>query len=225
MDNSPLVQFRALMARQQLLQQQHQNRIARRIHDDINQKLTFLSLQLSMAALDSKSPPAWAEKCKRWSSIVMELGQSLRDITTELQPRIRDDAGLPAALQWFVQVCPKGLCCRLSLPEQPVVLPPFAANELLAICADIVTDLFAPGGVSEASISLEQAEGLVRLRVCAVEKNGRESALAVESVDALCLHERLWCIDGSASVAREPGKGFVVTLTMPDNCQAVRHAA
>src|SRR5580692_9198591 len=129
MVNSSLIQYRALIARQQLLQQQQHKRLARRIHDDVCQQLTLLSLQLSLALSDAKSQARWAQHCQQWSTMVMELGQNMRHILNELQPRILDDLGLAAALQWYARSSPGSIHCELLLPEAPVALPPVAANE------------------------------------------------------------------------------------------------
>src|SRR5208282_3025512 len=113
MHNSSLIQSRALLARQQLLQQQQQQRLARRMHDDISQNLTLLSLQLSLALMNPAPPEDWPQTCKQWSDIVLDLGQKIRDIVNELQPRILDDFGLAAALQRYAQSSPSGLACQL----------------------------------------------------------------------------------------------------------------
>ena len=89
--NTSLIQSRALVARQQLLQQQEHKQLAGRIHDEICQNLTLLSLQLSLALMDPKPPPNWTQTCKQWSDLVLDLGQRLRGIINELQPRILDE--------------------------------------------------------------------------------------------------------------------------------------
>ena len=111
MVNTSLNQYRALLARQQLLHQQQHKRLARRIHDEVSQQLTLLSLQLSLARADEKPPANWAQTCQKWSLMVLELGQNLRTIVNELQPRIMDDLGLGAALQWYAHSNPKGVHC------------------------------------------------------------------------------------------------------------------
>ena len=165
MVNPSFIQFRALLARQQVLQQQHHRRLARRIHDEVSQKLTMMALQLSLATLGEKPPANWAQKCQDWNSLVLEVGTILRDITNELRPRVLDDLGLVAALQWFANGRPEGISCHLSVPGEPVVMPPVAANELFALCREIAGDVFAPNGVTEMRIDLEQAQTFLRLRL------------------------------------------------------------
>jgi two-component system, NarL family, sensor histidine kinase UhpB len=225
MVNSSLIQYRALLARQQLLQQQQQKRLARRIHDDISQQMTLLALQLSLALSDPKSQANWAQNCKGWSALVLNLGQNLRSIMNELQPRILDDLGFAAALQWYVNTCPKGVHCKLLLPEAPVALQPLAANELFAICRDIVSEIFGPNGLTEATFVLEQTHDLVHLHLRADQHHPALAPLIFQALDALSIHERLFCLDGSIETHQDPEKGLEITLSMPVSRQAVSDAA
>jgi signal transduction histidine kinase len=225
MIHSSLSQCRALLARQQLLHQQQHKRLARRIHDDISQQLTLLSLQLSLAHSEGKPPDNWNETCQKWSSLVLDLGQNLRTIINEIQPRILDDFGLGAALQWYTHSNPCGVHCKLALPHEPAVLPPSAANELFTICRDIVSEVLAPNGIKEAAIALEQTHDLLRLHVRVNEKTPALALLASKALDALSIHERLYCLDGGVDVHEEAGKGLVITLSLPANRHPVSHAA
>jgi len=225
MVHTALIQSRALLARQQLLHQHEHKRLARRIHDEISQQLTLLSLQLSLALTDPESSAHWEQQCQQWSSMVLELGQNLRGIMNELQPRILDEFGLAAALQWFVHSCPKGIECDLLLPEEPAALPPAAANELFALCRDIITEVFACNGITEATIAVEQTPEMLRLHLRAHQKNPELASLASKAMDALSVHERLFCVDGSVETHYDPAKGLVITLSLPVNRQLASHAA
>ena len=224
MYNSSLIQSRALLTRQQLLQQQHK-RLARRIHDEISQNLTLLSLQLSLALMNPKPPAEWPQKCKQWSDIVLDLGRKIRDIVNEFQPRILDDFGLAAALQEYACSPPNGIACQLLLPGEPVALPPSAANELFAICRDIIQEVIVPNGATAVTIQLEPGEDLLRLHLRAEEKNGRPEAALCEALDALSVHERLFCLDGGLETNQEAGRGLALVLCVPASRQTVSHAA
>jgi signal transduction histidine kinase len=225
MTNTSVNQYRELLARQQLLRQQQHKRLALRIHDDISPHLTLLSLQLSLAISEEKPPANWAQSCQKWSDMVLELGQNLRTIMNELQPRILDDVGLGAALQWFVHSSPGGVHCHLILPRQTAALPPSSANELFSICRDIVSEVLAPNGVKELTIALEPAHDLLRLQLRVNEKNPALAALAAKALEALSIQERLFCVEGVVEVLEEAGGGLVITLSLPAGQQAVSNAA
>ena len=141
------------MARQQLLNQQQHKHLARRIHDEISQKMTLLALQLSLASSDETAPEDWATKCKDWAALVMELGQSIRDITNELQPKMVDEFGLASACAGSRRLRPPMSRCAIVAPAKDIALSPFAANELFALCRDIVTEILAPAGASTSKLN------------------------------------------------------------------------
>ena len=223
--NTSLVQCRALLARQHLHQQQQHKRLARRIHDDIVQSLTLLSLQLSLAQMDGKAPANWAQSCKQWSDTILQLGQKLREITNELRPRILDELGLAAALQRYAQSSPKGLACRLVVDGDAVALAPSAANELFSISRDVIELVLTPNGVTALTIRLEQTRDLLRLHLCADKKSASQAPVASKAPDALSIHERLFCLDGGVEINQEPGRGLTVILAVPVSREAVSHAA
>jgi signal transduction histidine kinase len=225
MVQTSLIQSRALLARQQLIHQQQHKRLARRIHDDISQQLTLLHLQLSLASTDTKPPANWALACKQWADMVLELGQNLRNIINELQPRILDELGLGAALQWYVHSCPGGVNCKLVLPAEQLALAPSAAGELFAICRDIVSEVFVPNSITEASIVVEQTTEVVRLHLSTRQKAATLWPMASKALDGLSIHERLFCLDGSVETRQEPAGEFAVSLSMPANRQPVSNAA
>ncbi len=225
MVNTTLIQFRALLARQHALQQQHHRRLARKIHDDVNQTLTLLALQLSLATLEQGPPANWTKKCQDWNRKIMELGEVMREISNELRPRVLDDLGLVAALQWFANSCPEGVACQFISAGEPVALPPFATNELFTLCREIVTDIFAPNGVTEMSIDLRQSANQLRIHLAVQTVKAGADSLSFQALDSLSIHERLACIDGSAVVDQQRGNGFAVTLSVDAARRAVSSAA
>ena len=202
------------MARQQLLNQQHHKRLAARIHDEISQKMTLLALQLSLAASENSPPSNWAAKCKDWAGLVMELGQAVREITNELQPCILDEFGLAAALRWFAQSSARDVCCTVIAPNEGISLAPFAANELFGICREIVMDILVPV-VARVEIELEQKDGAVRLHLRANDNGLARELITEKALDAIAIHDRLLCLDGTAELNRSADAGAVVTLTVP----------
>jgi len=225
MMNTSLNQYRALMARQPLLHQQQHKRLSRRIHDEVSQQLTLLSLQLSLARTEENPPANWAHMCQQWAGLVLELGQNLRTIVNELQPRIMDDLGLGAALQWYTHSNPKGVHCTLILPRQPATLPASAANELFSICRDIVSEFLAPNGIKEATVALEQTDETVRLQLRVSETNPALGQMAYKALDALFVNERMFCVGGGMQVQEDAVKGLEISLSIPASRQAGSNAA
>ncbi len=215
MSDPSSIQVRALLARQQLLNQKHYKRLARKIHDEVSQKMTLLALQLSLASTKGDEPADWAKDCKDWADLVMQLGQSIRNITVELQPRVIDESGLAAALRWFAQFSSKDIYCEIAERNGPVAVPEFAGNELFAICREIVTDFFIPAKVAKVKIELEQQDGIIRFHIRPDSSGTGKQALTEGIVEAVAVHERLQCLDGSAELTPLANSEPTLTMSVP----------
>lgn len=216
MAHSSSISCRTLLERQQFLQQQQQKRLARRIHDIVSQKLTLLSLQLSLAGAEFRAPEAWAQSCKNWTTSTIELGHALRDVINDLKPRVLDESGLLPALQWYATALPDNFTCRVIASAESVSLSPLLANELFSVCRDIITGLFQPAGVTDASIELEPGDETLRVHLRASDKDGgRAIALDEASLEIWAIPDRMMCLEGCAEFTFEPGAGFLITLSLP----------
>lgn len=147
----------------------------------------------------------------------MELGQSVREISNELQPRILDEFGLVAALRWFAQSSARDICCTVIAPNEGISLAPFAANELFGICREIVTDILAPE-VARVEIELEHKDGAVRLQLRANDNGLARQLMTEKALEAIALHDRLLCLDGTAELNHSADAASVLTLTVPASC-------
>lgn len=213
--STSLAHAREIMERQQSLNQRHQKRLARKIHDEISQKMTLLSLQLSLAATEENPPGNWAATCQEWSNMVMDLGQSIRDITGELQPRVADEGGLKLALRWLAQSVNKRIPCAFREPQQEVAVPVVSGNALFGLCREIISDILLPASVAKIEIVLEKKDDAVRLVVRADDSNIGKEAITRQALDALESDAVMHCLEGSLDLQHSSSGGSVVTLTVP----------
>ncbi len=75
-------------------------RIARELHDSTAQTLTALTLQLSAFARDV-TDPALLERRDLVRSLAQTALEEVRTLAVSVYPRVLDDLGLPAALDWL----------------------------------------------------------------------------------------------------------------------------
>jgi signal transduction histidine kinase len=215
MVNPTVQQIRALLARQQLLNQQQHKYIARKIHDEISQKMTLLALQLSLATSDDHPPADWATKCKDWSNLVMELGDSIRGITNELQPRILDEFGLPSALRWLAQSSAGNVSFTSTGTKKEISLEPFAANELFSITREVVVEIFRTAKAARVEIELAHKDREVRLRLRIGDNRPGVDPITDIALEDLAIPDRLHFLDGSVELTYSAEAGSVITLTVP----------
>jgi signal transduction histidine kinase len=223
LSHTSLIPYRALLERQQLVYQHQQERLGRRIHDEICQELTLLSLQLSLATC--QQPENWAQQCQQWSSMVLKLGRNLRNIINELQPQVLDEFGLIEAIQWLAHSCPEGVQCHLRLPQTIEPMPPVTGNEVFAICRDIVNEAFVANDVKKMTIAMEQTSDLLQLHLRTDQENPELASLASRTLEDLAAQERLFCLEGSVRIHHDSATELAITICVPIARQSVPNAA
>jgi two-component system, NarL family, sensor histidine kinase UhpB len=82
-------------------QERERARVARDLHDEVNQALTGLLLRLE--ALRTKAPPALSAELADTSAVAAQAMEELLTLARQLRPTALDDLGLQAALAGLVE--------------------------------------------------------------------------------------------------------------------------
>ena len=83
-------------------QEEERKRIARDLHDEVNQALTALLLRIEAAAQDA--PPALRAELAETKQLANQAMSELLDLARQLRPTALDDHGLVAALRTQVKL-------------------------------------------------------------------------------------------------------------------------
>jgi len=121
------------------------NHVARAIHDDLGQKLTALTLELSLwkTELDSgqsKSVNAIREKIAVLTELANGMINFTRQVTATLRPRVLEEFGLVAALEWHLEKVQQqtGMACSLSEDCPRCEMDPFIAAQLFKLVEEVI---------------------------------------------------------------------------------------
>jgi signal transduction histidine kinase len=95
--------LRQLSARLLQMQDEERRRIARELHDSVGQLLAAMSMNQAIVEkeLDKLSPQATKAFFDN-RSYIQQILRDIRTISHLLHPPLLDEAGLPSALQWYV---------------------------------------------------------------------------------------------------------------------------
>ena len=217
-------QLRALSAHLQSVREEERTLIAREIHDELGQALTGLKFDLSWlsrrlsAQAGGQANSALMEKIRSMSELIDSTIGSVRRISTELRPRILDDLGLTAAIEWQAQEfqARTGIICRCRLFPEDLSLGLKRATAIFRIFQEILTNVARHAAATEVDISLEEKAGSLILEV---KDNGRgitESDITKPaSLGILGMRERALFSGGEVSLSGGRGVGTVVTVRIP----------
>ncbi len=212
-------QFRDLSAHLQRIREEERARIARDIHDDLGQCLTTLKLDLALLYQDTPEHAAVVrQKVREMLQLVDGTINSVRRIITELRPRLLDDLGLTAAIEWQTADFQKrtGIPVSLSVYPREIILDRDRSTVLFRVLQEALLNVVRHAAATAVSVSLTDIDGKVEFEV---RDNGRgitkEESGHCTSFGLLGIRERAESLRGAASISGTPGEGTVLTITFP----------
>lgn len=169
-ENAAVNELRADAARLLAQVEGEKNRVARAIHDELGQKLTVLSLQLSLWKMEldngqSRSVTAIREKIAGLSDLLNSMIGFTHTVSGSLRPRVLEEFGLCASLEWLSEKLQKeyGVRCTFKADRPKVLVDPFLAIQIFRLAEELASLRIAAGARS-LNVQLfahEEAIGLI----------------------------------------------------------------
>jgi PAS domain S-box-containing protein len=212
-------QLRALAARLQSVREEERTSIAREIHDELGQACTAIKMDLALIGrMATKRQTRLRAKAKSAIELVDGMIVTLRRIASDLRPRTLDDLGLTAALEWQAQEFESrtGMRCRVTLPQDPLVLDSERSTAIFRIFQESLTNVARHAKATRVQARLERE---VNQLIFEVRDNGRgfapEEARARKSLGLVGMQERALLLNGELKLEGVPGAGTTMTLRIP----------
>jgi signal transduction histidine kinase len=213
-------QLRRLAASVETAREEERAALARELHDELGQTLTALKLEIGRTAAALKGIPAPAVMDRLQSLIgLVEIGVAMvQRVTTRLRPPALDHLGLAEAIRWEALTfrARTGLRCHVTAERSGTALTPKQQMALFRIFQETLTNIVRHAQASAVRVRLTERRGVMALRI---SDNGRGITSAeladVRSIGLLGMRERAGQAGGSLEIAGFPGKGTIVTVTVP----------
>ena len=212
-------QLRRLIRHQQQIQERTGARMAREIHDELAQLLT--SLQIDIAWLMQQNPlsPDMYKRLRSMSAQVDHLGKAAHRIATELHPRLLDDLGLLAAIEWQLEDVQQrtGLTYTLQVPSEPISeMDADHTTALFRIFQEALTNVVRHAEAGRVEVRVRQdAEGVWLEMV----DDGKGMTLTPRTqrhaLGLLGMRERAQLWGGEMTIESQPGIGTTVSAHLP----------
>jgi signal transduction histidine kinase/CheY-like chemotaxis protein len=204
------------------LQNEERRHIARELHDSAGQTLTVLGMNLVKASeLSAKGNPRLREQILEAQKIVEQLTQEIRTTSYLLHPPLLDEAGVSAALKWYVEGLTErsGLKIRLNLPPN---LERFSRDAELVVfraVQECLTNIHRHSGSKTAIITLTFSSGTVSIKIQDSGKGMSAEKLAeiqsgASGVGVRGMRERVGQLGGKISFHSD-ASGTTVSITLP----------
>jgi signal transduction histidine kinase len=215
-------QLRNLSAHLEAAREGERKRIARDIHDDLGQALTTLKLDLSLLREDVQGQsPHVLQKLNSMSQLIDATIRSVKRIITELRPRLLDDLGLPAAIEWQAEEFQKrtGIPIQLSIYPEEIIMDPDRSTALFRIFQETLANVTRHAEASAVWASLTEIDGVVELEV---RDDGRgisgDQINDPRSFGLIGIRERAYSWGGEVAISGSPDSGTRVRVrfTLPE---------
>lgn len=216
-------QMRKLATELVLAEQKERQRLAHILHDDLQQGLYALQIQLQILneTLVSAQPDIVQESLQAIKEIIGRTIRLTRHLTVELSPPVLQGEGLVEMLRWLAVQMKQRYGLEVSVSAAPISHR--YSNEILILLAQLVNELLfnvvKHAGVNQAHVEIQSESNQM---VIDVMDEGR--GFDVEQVahgpegggyGLRSIQDRLALLDGRLVVTSQPGLGTHAILYVP----------
>jgi signal transduction histidine kinase len=199
--------LRDLSGRLLRMQDEERRRIARELHDSVGQLVTAINLNLTAIASSQNLSPESSKAAAETVSLGEQLSREIRTMSYLLHPPLLDEAGLRAALQWYVSGFGERSKIDVDL-QLPPELPRLASDleiSIFRVVQESLTNIYRHSGSTTATVSIEYDAEMLRL---SVEDLGR--GMAVEKQSSTSISQPGVGIRGMRERIRQLGGTFQI---------------
>lgn len=199
-------------------QDEERARVARELHDSTAQILTAVILQLGAAAHESSSAPLDA-RLATLRELAAEALEEVRSLSHTMHPRVLDDLGLAAALEWLARQASTQdkLDVHVAVDEQDPPIPAPLASVLYRVAQEALRNAARHAQARHVDVRLERIAGGATLEV-SDDGRGFDVKRAEErrpGMGLFSMRERVALVNGRLVVTSAPGRGTRIVATVP----------
>jgi signal transduction histidine kinase len=200
-------------------QERERRRIARELHDDINQRLAIMSIDLE--AILKKHGPLPSEVRDMLVSVrerTMELSSDIETLSHELHSSKLEYLGLVNAMESFCREFGTKHSMEINFRTENMPVPPSQEVSmcLFRILQESLKNAAKHSGAKNLHVILASRSGQVHLRI---SDSGRgfdlERVLKGVGLGITSMQERIRLVNGSINIQSKPSSGTTIDILVP----------
>ncbi|MEI7501345.1 MAG: ATP-binding protein [Bacteroidota bacterium] len=193
--------------------------VARIIHDNLGQTLTFLNVELTLLLkiLDNTNPLI----LPRIDSMLQLVNQSIitsTNLITELRPIVLDNLGLLPALQQLFSDFQKntGIQVVIRIKKDTMPVKGATATAVYQVVSEGLANIRLHSGASDLTVTATADQSAFFLTMFDNGRGITQTELkSTDSFGIIGMKERILGIKGKITIKGEPGKGTTFSLKVP----------
>jgi signal transduction histidine kinase len=192
-------------------QEAERSRIARELHDGINQQVAYLTISLDR--LECAPPDQLArahDEVSELKRVAEEVSQGLRDVAHQLHSTALQHLGLIKALHGLCRTFSHQRQVAVTLEAETQANPPADIGLCLyRVAQEALNNAVQHGKADRITVSVTQRGPTLRLKI---EDNGTgfDPLAAGEGLGLVSMRERLRVVGGNLTVSSSSGQGSVI---------------
>jgi PAS domain S-box-containing protein len=198
-------------------QEEERSRVARELHDDLNQRMALLSISLEQLSAEAKNPRALRKQVHKLQESVEEIAADIHRLSYRLHPSKLDHLGLAPAVE---SVCKEQSSDKLTVSFQQTGFPAALSQDvtlcLFRIAQEALRNTVKHSDAQVARVELEKSEDEVRLSIsddgCGFDM---ESSAMRQGLGFTSMRERLRLMDGRIEIKSRPMHGTTIRVSVP----------
>jgi PAS domain S-box-containing protein len=199
-------------------QEEERRRVARELHDDFNQRLAILSIQLQQLGEEFRDTSNLHNKLKNLQTQTQEIAFEIHRLSYKLHPSKLDHLGLTTALRGLCDEISESPNLKVEFQQSgPVSVPPKEITLcLFRIAQEGLRNCVKHSRANLVRVVLAKNKNSIRL---SVSDNGcgfdTKSGLMEKGLGFISMKERLHLLGGEMSVYSKPQRGTRIDVSVP----------
>lgn len=198
--------------------EQERARLARELHDELDQALALLQIELTRLEKRLAADGAAAAQFANLHAIIDRTFEATKRIASNLRPLILDDLGFAPAVRWLVESFERhhGIECNVSMdPPQFELAEPYSTT-VFRIMQESLTNVARHAKATRVDVALRVADRSIDL---SIRDNGvgfdPNAARKIESFGLVGLRERVTLVSGKLQIDSAQGQGTTIEVSIP----------
>ena len=203
-------------------QEQERARIARELHDDINQRLALLAIELSQLQNNNDLPAGVRDRMDKLQQMASEISMGVHNLSHELHFATLDYLGLVSGMRSWCEEYGARQKLEIDFKSDDVpTLPQDTSLCLFRVLQEALHNAAKYSGVKRIEVQLTKNSGEIHL---IVSDSGRgfdvEAAKRNRGLGLTSMQERVRLVGGTIAIDSKPLAGTTVHVCVP--CRAER---
>jgi PAS domain S-box-containing protein len=196
-------------------QEQERTRIGRELHDDVNQRLAMLAVELEQL---QKNPSEVENRARKLRSEITEISNDVEALSHELHSSKLEYLGVVAGIRsWCKEFGERQNNMEIDFRSDVATVPPFEIGVcLFRVLQEALHNIVKHSGVKRVDVRLTEHSNQIHLRVSDSGKGfDVESTMQSKGLGLTSMRERVRLVNGTIAIESKPMGGTTIEISVP----------